>query len=70
LEGEGTFTITIELPAGHNITEVKAYIDGVLQADALPPSNNTLAYTKTDYDAGNYLVSIHLFKDAVRYAQG
>jgi hypothetical protein len=67
LEGDGTFAITIELPAGHGITEVEAYIDDVLQTDAVPPSGSALAYTKTDYDAGNYLVSIHLFRGAVRY---
>jgi hypothetical protein len=67
VEGSGDFAITLELPEGHGIISATVFIDGVPQTGAVTPSGNTLVFAQSNYPVGNYLVSIHLFKDAIRY---
>jgi uncharacterized repeat protein (TIGR02543 family) len=59
LSGSGTFKMTINLPAGHGISEAKVFQNGT-QVDTLTPENDALVFEE-DYAAGNYYFSFRLF---------
>jgi uncharacterized repeat protein (TIGR02543 family) len=60
-EGEGTFKITIELPAGHGITKAEVWQDDSPIEDELEPKGDTLVF-EDDYPAGDYYFSVRLYK--------
>jgi uncharacterized repeat protein (TIGR02543 family) len=64
-EGTGTVRITINLPDGHGITQVKVFKGGV-ESGSVTPSGNSVVYQAT-HDAGNYYFSFRLFKGGELY---
>jgi uncharacterized repeat protein (TIGR02543 family) len=65
LDGNGTFKITINLPAGHSITEAKVFKDGT-EIDTVAPVTNPIVFENT-YAAGNYYFSFQLYKGGDLY---
>jgi uncharacterized repeat protein (TIGR02543 family) len=60
LSGTGRVSLSIELPAGHNIATAKVYVDGSEISPAPAVSGNTVAFTETRA-AGTYFYSVQLF---------
>lgn len=65
LSGGGTFKITINLPAGHGITEAKVFQDGT-QIDTVTPVSDAVVF-EDGYAAGNYYFSFRLYNNASLY---
>jgi uncharacterized repeat protein (TIGR02543 family) len=65
-EGNGTLKITINLPAGHGITEAKVFnTEGELEV--ITPNVDNAVVFEHEYPSGDYYFSIQLYKDAARY---
>jgi uncharacterized repeat protein (TIGR02543 family) len=62
LTGSGTVFITIDLPAGHNITAAKVYKDGteITPSPAAEVNGDRVVFAQS-CDAGAYFFSVHLF---------
>jgi uncharacterized repeat protein (TIGR02543 family) len=60
--GTGTFKITITLPPGHGITEVKVFQDRIETSDTVTPGSNVIVFEK-EYATGDYYFSFHLYND-------
>jgi uncharacterized repeat protein (TIGR02543 family) len=62
LTGSGTVFITIDLPAGHNITAAKVYKDGteITPSSAAEVNGDRVVFAQS-CDAGAYFFSVHLF---------
>jgi uncharacterized repeat protein (TIGR02543 family) len=65
LTGNGTFKMTINLPAGYGITTAKVFQDGT-QIDTLTPDADALVF-EDDYAAGNYYFSFRLYNNSDLY---
>jgi uncharacterized repeat protein (TIGR02543 family) len=66
VEGEGTVSLTIELPAGSGITSAQVFKDWTDLGTPLALVDNRIVFTRA-YDAGVYYFSIRLFKDTELY---
>jgi uncharacterized repeat protein (TIGR02543 family) len=66
LEGEGTVKITITLPPGHGITQVKVFKDNN-ELETITPSGDSAVYEKTGHEAGDYYYSFRLYKGGDLY---
>jgi uncharacterized repeat protein (TIGR02543 family) len=64
-KGTGTVNITIKLPEGHGIDQVKVYKDGeaLTLESQLTFENDQIVFT-TDYTAGDYYFSFRLYKES------
>jgi uncharacterized repeat protein (TIGR02543 family) len=65
MEGDGTFKITINLPAGHGITRADVLKDGTMIHTVTPVADSVVF--ENSYAAGNYYFSIRLYKDSDLY---
>jgi uncharacterized repeat protein (TIGR02543 family) len=59
-DGEGTLSITIELPAGSGITEARVFKDGQLDMTVYPVDDKVVV--EGSYTAGAYYFSVRLYK--------
>jgi uncharacterized repeat protein (TIGR02543 family) len=66
-EGNGTFKITINLPAGHGITEAKVFKDGTDIGTPVTPVLNAVVFEEEEYAAGDYYFSFRLYKGVALY---
>ena len=66
MEGTGTVSIVIELPADSGITVARIFQDGIELGSSVTPSNNSVVFEGT-YPVGDYYFSIHLYKGADLY---
>jgi uncharacterized repeat protein (TIGR02543 family) len=62
LEGEGSVKITINLPEGHGITQVKVFKTGVELESPITPEENSIVF-ETAHEAGDYYFSFRLYKE-------
>jgi uncharacterized repeat protein (TIGR02543 family) len=60
LEGEGTISITIELPTGSGVTEARVFKDGQLDT-TIAPVDDKIVF-EGSYTAGAYYFSVRLYK--------
>jgi uncharacterized repeat protein (TIGR02543 family) len=65
LDGNGSFKITVNLPAGHGITAAKVFKDGA-EVDGLTPLAGAIVF-EADYASGDYYFSIRLYKNNELY---
>jgi uncharacterized repeat protein (TIGR02543 family) len=67
LSGEGTVSITIELPADSGITEARIFQDSTELTTSVTPVDNRIVLEYPAQPAGDYYFSVRLYKDSDLY---
>ena len=67
MEGTGSITIVINLPADSGITTARVFRDVTELSPLLTPTDNQITFSETAHPAGDYYFSIRLYKGVDRY---